>query len=1137
MASESLIQCPLCGNKVPASASKCPVCATELKHVSLAHPSSVPDYEHLSEDFLHREIPRIVLPEAKHRCPLCALDLKGNEPKCPRCGVPLASLAEAEEMLECPICKNLAPVGSTACPNCGVLFGPEQESPSIYPASPPLVPPSPTRPEPLPQRPMPEIVPATPAPAPSRQGLVNGRGAVNGTGMVNGTGIINGTKGGRTQARSRQRSFITRWQFLAVMIAIVVIVPTFIFLSYSREGSAFAVDGDFREWSKVDTFSTLNKSGTASIDIDEWAVSIQDEGLYMYLMTEGDMMTGSEVDSFYLFVDADNSQSTGYNVSGIGADCLLQIDGWNGSVQSTAISEFPSDGDRLNWNDWEYRGTMSVSEAGRQLEGLATLPVTATPESRFLLISQNSLEQNSLSYTVPAEGGLLVIVQEPGIAIGTDGMVPQSAGIAILHLRVTCDGADGTIGSISGGLSNAPLSSPIEDIDLYVGVEEVIDVMVDTSAMAVGSSVFADISLAAIASSFADVQILGDGVAAYVGSAPSTIVIDGAFGDWVGRTTADSDSIPNKNPNIDIASVGAANDTTASYFYVSVVGGMCVGSYVPAIKQVPTGGGGGGIFNPPRLTGEDILNIYIDSDMSSASGYPVSLSSKLIGADQRIEVRGLNGHIVSRSLMVYSAGSWASGSGSVLAENDDQRLEVSVSSSSLDGASSIEYMIETTDWRDRTDLATSVPQGTRALSGGLPTGASMDAWVVDSSTSSSATAMSYQRKLFNDGVNYWSFFFDGTNTMYKWSNTSGQIWSASSRAFSSAGVDEASVWYNSTTSTVFIVGDDGAASRNVHVRQGTVSTNPAGITWSSNDQTPTVSSANLGGKNTYISQDSSGYLWILASNCTSAGNYDLSAFRSRTANTTTANQWFCTGNMLNPDGTQFNLKGSIVPAPSGMMWSVYSYSGNVAARNFTGTWSPQTIVYDISLEAPPDDDPSNTDVAPPSVVVDGEGVVHVVYGNGHAQKGVSIPHVYYSYFNGHAAWHTVLVGSPTKGIGNLYPTISLDESTGNIFALWIETDTAGSYHSLICKKNTTGTWTSWSLSSDITSPKQYLTSIYAAANENMICWQWTQNITAPIEVQFDKIPEFKDAAVPIIVMLCIFIVSNRRGRTRRESDS
>jgi hypothetical protein len=1101
-----------------------------LKHVSSAHPSTIPNYEHLSEDFLHREIPRVVLPEAKHSCPLCALDLKGSESKCPRCGVPLASFAAAEEMLECPVCNELAPVGSSACPNCGVLFGSEPEPPSISTALPALVPPPPAKPEPLPQRPMPEIIPATPAPSPSRQGLVNGRGAVNGTGMVNGTGIINGTRGGRAQARSRQRSFMTRWQFLAIMVAIVVIVPTFIYLSYSREGSAFLVDGDFREWSKVDTFSTLDKSGTASIDIDEWAVSLQDEGLFMYLRTEGDMMTSSDVDSFYLFVDADNSRSTGYDVSGIGADCMLQIDGWNGSVQSTAVSQFPSDGDSLNWNDWDSRGSMSVSAAGNQLEGLANLPVSVTSESRFLLISQNSMEQNSLSYAVPAEGGLLVIAQERGAAIGTDGTVPQSPGIAILRLRVTCDGADGTINSISGGLSNASLSSPIESIDLYVGVEEIIDVMVDTSAAAEGSSVFADIALAAIDSSFADVQIIGDGVAAYVGSAPSTIVIDGAFGDWIGRTTVDPDPVPNENPNIDIASVGAANDSIASYFYVSAVGGMCVGSFIPALKQVPAGGGGGGPYNPHRQTGEDILNIYIDSDMSSGTGYPVSLSSKLIGADQKIEIRGLYGQVVSRSLMAYSGSAWGTGSGTILAENDNQRLEVSVPSSSLGGASSIEYIIETTDWRDRSDLATSVPQGTRAISGGLPTGASLDSWVVDASTTSTtATAMSYQRKVFYDGTNYWSFYFDGTNTVYKYS-TDKITWTAGGRAFATNGIDEASLWYEQSDNSVYIIGDEATASLRVVVRNGTVSPSTHAISWSS-ESSPSVSALTMGGKHAYISRDSSGYVWLLTTNktATTPTRYDLTAFKSRTVGDISS--FVATGNMIG-DVNQATIKGSIVNIGTGTnMLAVFSYQGNVGARVYSSfSWGTMTTIYAIGAG-----NAGNSENAPASVVVDSRGVAHVVYGDGHEQTLISKPFIWYAYYNG--AWSTPYrLDSVANNRGNMYPTISLDRATGNLFALWIEQDASGAGVKIVAKKNTTGTWTSYSLTSDTTYVKQFLTSIYSAPSENNICWQWTQNTTAVIEVQFDGIPEFKEVFVPVFVMMCIFTVSYRRIRAREESD-
>jgi hypothetical protein len=1141
LADGSVIHCPLCGNKVPAGVSKCPVCATEIQRVSSKRLSENLRSELLTEDFLHREIPRVVLPEAKHNCPLCALELKGTEAKCPRCGVPLSQVSKAadQEMLECPECGSLASFGSKSCPKCGVGFEEAaRETPSVPPAEE-----LPSPPGPLPQRPMPEIIPAAPprAQALSSQGLVNGRGAVNGTGLVNGTGMINGTRGEtRLSASKRQRLFVTRWQFLAILFAIVIIVPTFVYLSYSHEAAPFNIDGDFGEWSRVDTFSAFVQSGASSIDISEWAAVPQSDQLFMYLRTEGPLMAPSDVSSFYLFVDADNVPTTGYSVSGIGAEYLLEVDGWNNSVQSTSISEYSSGSDKLNWNSWESIGSMSFSASGNQLEAMATMPSAINVNSRFMLISQNSLEQRSMSYTVPAKGGLLVIRQEPGPAIGADGTVAQSASSAILRLHITCDGADGTVNSVSSGLANLPLASSIGGLKVYAGAEEDVDVMVDTSGAAVGSVATANMAFAAVDSTFADVEIIGEGVAAYVASAPFSIVIDGAFGDWNGLTTVDSDSVQNTNSNIDIGSVGAVNDTTASYFYVSVLGEMCSGSYVPILKEKPSGGGGGGVVIPTRKTGEDILNIYIDSDMSTSTGELVSISSKLIGADYKVEVRGLNGNITSRSLLAYAAGHWNYGSGVISAAKDLQRLELSISSSSLNGASSIDYIIETTDWRGRTDIATSVPQGTRAFTGGIPTGASLDSWVVDAATTSSAaTAMSYQRKLFYDGVNFWSFYFDGTNTVYKWSNTSGQTWSTSSRAFSTAGVNEASVWYNSATYTVYIVGDDAAAARNVHVRQGTVTRSPAGIAWSAADQIPTVSSVNLAGKNTYISQDSSGYMWILASNQTGAGSYDLSAFRSRTVNTTTTAEWFCTGNMIAPDATLPNVKGSIVPASGGMMWAVYAYSGNVAARNYTGTWSPsEALIYDISASGPNDNDPSNTDSAPPSVVVDGKGVVHVLYGNGHNKKNpnVSIPHVFYAYFNGGAAWNYNQIGATAQTTGNLYPTISLDVSTGNVFAFWIETDTTGSYHSLICKKNTTGTWISWSLSSDTTYAKQYLTSIYSAPNENMICWQWTQNTTASLEVQFDKIPEFKDVAVPVVMMIGVFMFTHRRRKSHECED-
>ena len=970
---------------------------------------------------------------------------------------------------------------------------------------------------------------------PKGQGLVNGRGAINGTGLVNGTGMINGTKGeARLSGAARQRRFVTRWQFLAILAAIIVVVPTFVYLSYSHQATEFVVDGNFAEWSSVDTFSPYVKSGVASIDIDEWAAVPQNDRLFMYLMTDGDMMTGSEVSSFYLFVDADNSLSTGYSVSGIGADYLLEVDGWNGSVQSTSVSQYSSATDHLDWNSWHGLGSMSVSAAGDQLEAMATMPTSLVDSTRFMLLSQNAAEQNSISYTVPAKGGVLVISQEPGPAIGSDGTVVQSASSSILRLHITCDGADGTINSISGGLAGMSLASPIEDIDVYVGVENVVDVMVDTSASSEGSSVTVDMALATIDSTFSDVEILGEGVSAYVGNAPASIQIDGAFGDWAGRTTADSDSLPVPNANIDIGAVGAVNDSTASYFYVSVLGTMCGGSYVPLLKEKPSGGGGGGIIVPTRKTGEDILDIYIDSDMSSSTGYLMSLSSKVIGADQKIEIRGLNGEIVKKSFLVYSAGDWTSGPGSITAAKDLQRIELSVSSSSLNGASSIDYIVETTDWRGRSDLATSVPQGSRALTGGLPTGASIESWAVDSPTSSSeATAMSYQRKLFYDGTNYWSFFWDGTNTVYKYSTDGGHTWILVGSFFKTSGVNEVSIWYYAPGNIVYAVGDTSSASTNIYFQRGVVSPASHTISWApGQDNKLAVSMIALGGKNTYISRDAGGHLWVMSSNCTQTTptRYALTVFRSAVVDSASA--WVYSGNMLDSDSPQPVVKGSILPAGTGSnMWAVYGNNGNVAARQFNGTWSAETLIYSIGTG-----NPENTENSPPCAVVDTSGVIHVVYGDGHEQPSISKPYIYYVYNSG-GAWSTPLrLDSAANNVGNVYPTISLDASSGIVYAFWILTDTAGVGQTIMCKKNVIGTWISVSIGNQTAGAKQYLTSVYSAPSENAICFQWTQNVTDPIEVQFDKLPEFKDVAVPVFVMICLFILYRGRGRRREEHD-
>jgi hypothetical protein len=240
--------------------------------------------------------------------------------------------------------------------------------------------------------------------------------------------------------------------------------------------------------------------------------------------------------------------------------------------------------------------------------------------------------------------------------------------------------------------------------------------------------------------------------------------------------------------------------------------------------------------------------------------------------------------------------------------------------------------------------------------------------------------------------------------------------------------------------------------------------------------------------------------------------------------------------MLTVDDPLPNLKGSVLPAGTGSdVWAVYGYSGNVSARKYaSGLWSaenPTPEIYFIDK-----DNPGNTDTAPPCAVVGPNGVIHVVYGSGHQQPLISKPFIYYVYNTGSGWSVPYRLESVANSLGNLYPTISVDSSAGNVYAFWIQTDAAGVGVTVMGKKNVSGTWTDLTLSGQTAGAKRYLDSIYSGPGEQYICWQWTQNTTSPIEVTFDKIPEFKTVVLPVLFLALVILVGmqRRRGMSRRD---
>ncbi|MCJ7490072.1 MAG: hypothetical protein MUO87_08045, partial [Thermoplasmata archaeon] len=546
------------------------------------------------------------------------------------------------------------------------------------------------------------------------------------------------------------------------------------------------------------------------------------------------------------------------------------------------------------------------------------------------------------------------------------------------------------------------------------------------------------------------------------------------------------------------------------------------------IKGKPSGTGGGSPVAPVRKTGEDFVRVYIDADIDPATGYPVSISSKVIGAEYMIEVVGQFGEVVSESLYAYD-GTWAEVSGvSIDAEKDLQRMEIGVSVSALGGDSAIDFIVETTDWKGRVDVAASDDFLMSAVSGGLI--GDSRRWVVDSSsTSRFATSMSYQRKMFYDGTNFWSLYWDGSNTVYKYSSDGGVTWVSKGSVFpTTAGMNKTSIWYNASAQQVYVVGDSSLSTKYVTMVKGTVDPATAEITWG-NEKLNWISSYPTSEKNAFICQGLGGYVWVVGTSRVHDTNEQWQLRTNQSANPADVEgAWNDRGNLLAGWSSASNAKGLLLPAKAGSgsaVWVIYSYEGNVDSKTHltaTSAWSSPDVVFKSVVTM----STQNTEYAPASALIDENGVVHVVYGTGHMSGGgVWGGHIEYSYNQG-SGWAGAYPLDEAGIYGTRSPTISLDSSTGNVFAMWLQNTT----DNILIEKNVTSSWSTVSI--DQTSyVKSYLTSIYNATGETYICFQWTQNTTtSDIDVLFDKIPEFTDTFIPVLFILTLFAVYRSRAR-------
>jgi hypothetical protein len=377
---------------------------------------------------------------------------------------------------------------------------------------------------------------------------------------------------------------------------------------------------------------------------------------------------------------------------------------------------------------------------------------------------------------------------------------------------------------------------------------------------------------------------------------------------------------------------------------------------------------------------------------------------------------------------------------------------------------------------------------------------------IDTSTVSDPTRYSNQRKIFYNGSYYWCFYYDGSNTVYEYSDD-GTTWgNTANQAFFLSNVNQASIWYDSSNNVVYAVGDRGAlyASDDVYVRKGTVS--ETSIEWGT-QSTADIGNKNVGNKVAFISQDSSGYLWIVSSQKeASPSSFNCAAVRS--TNTDDVSSWGTYTNLMNVNIADHSIYPIILPLSGGDMYAIWynGTGGKIEGKKYaSGSWSG--TVDSIATTS------TLVSTKTPSAVVDSSYNIHLIYSDSNGD-------INYTKYTTSWSAATELDGNDD----NLYPTISLDTSNNDLYAFWIN-----SSNQIHCKKWGGSSWTAITLDTDTTS-KNYITSIYNYSSASQICWEWGEGTSTPWDVNFDRIPEFPSIAVPIVVTVVIFIFFRKRSK-------
>ncbi|HYV08445.1 MAG TPA: hypothetical protein VEL81_02575 [Thermoplasmata archaeon] len=482
-------------------------------------------------------------------------------------------------------------------------------------------------------------------------GLTNGLGRTNGitNGLGRTNGLTNGLGGVRpagfhsSGVRGMMRNAGWKLYLIPLVSVALLLMPLFMVPEYQGPAYPIRIDGVFDDWasiSKVD--ATGGPVSNPNVDVIRFGIVDNLGPFAFYVQVGGTALQGGGpspgmMDTVWIFVDTDASDTTGYRIDGLGADRLIEISGSGGAVLSSVLWEFDSNRDVRDWNGWIKGTGTSAAASGSQIEAEAEWAVQGSGQTPVIAsVRTQSWDRQMDTGDVPlsSTGGSLLVAGDPQVpdviagadvsllrltltayrqSVSFDSLRVQIIGTApvgsVSSLRLI-DGTGNPISLVTPSSRDVTFSFPGQTIlagtsavftvvgDFSTGNGETFGIHLSPSQpLGVGGAVVA-------ARDLPGARTLG-----YIGGAPPTPRIDGGFDEWTAASADPTNDVsPASNPDIDLARYGSQSDNGTLYLYSDVTGRILTGTPVPRPPQAAPPPG----TQPPADTDRDAVPDSVD---------------------------------------------------------------------------------------------------------------------------------------------------------------------------------------------------------------------------------------------------------------------------------------------------------------------------------------------------------------------------------------------------------------------------------------------------------------------------------------------------------------------------------------------